>query len=50
MYSMLQEIVSNPLVEESVHKVRPVLAKALKFGVEVGRLRMGKPGIIKNVD
>ena len=34
------------MVEESAHKARAILVKALKFGVDVGRLRMGKPGRI----
>ena len=35
---------NQSLVEETVNKARPILNRALKFGVDVGRLRLGKPG------
>ena len=35
---------THPLVEDNVYKAKPILVKALRFGVDVGRLRLGKPG------
>ena len=38
---------THPLVEDNVYKAKPILVKALRFGVDVGRLRLGKPGNVK---
>jgi len=41
---ILKEILNDPMTTDSNQKAKIILNKALKFGVEKGRLKYGKPG------
>jgi len=41
---ILKEILNDPMTTDTNQKAKIILNKALKFGVEKGRLKLGKPG------